>query len=161
MGINFSIKTSIKFNGKEYGSVDEMPDDVRQAYQGVMASIKNPAMTRSTGFSFQFASKPKIVFNGVEYAGVDQMPPEIRKTYERMMAAVGAAQGGVPADLLEGQPAVHPPANQNVPGVRSPLTLGATGTQARGTPPATRAIIGILVLIVVGLLILLWKKSSP
>ena len=58
----FKTKTNIRFNGQDYSSVDQMPPDVRQAYEKVMAGLKDAPLKIRT-------SSAKIVFNGKEYAG--------------------------------------------------------------------------------------------
>ena len=91
MAIKFTVKTktNIRFNGKDYESVDQMPPDVRQAFEKVMASLKDAPLKIHT-------SSAKIVFNGKEYAGVDEMPFLDRQLYERAMSAVDANRNGIP-----------------------------------------------------------------
>jgi len=62
-------------NGHEYGSAEELPEDLRQAYERAMSAGSGP-------------SKVKIVFNGNEYGSVDEMSSDVRRTYEGALAAV-------------------------------------------------------------------------
>lgn len=71
---NLSIKKKIVVNGHEYGSVEELPDDLRQAYNRAMSTVPE-------------LSKAKIVFNGREYGSKEEMPSEVRSIYEIAMAA--------------------------------------------------------------------------
>ena len=64
-----NVKTKIKYKGQEYSSVEELPPEVRAAYEKAMAT---------GGASFS----TKIVFNGQEYASLDQMPAAQRQLYE-------------------------------------------------------------------------------
>ena len=79
MAINISVKTRIRFNGQEYQSVDEMPAEVRQAYEKAMASLYQ---RNSLG------SKSLVYFNGQEYSSIDAMPEDVRALYRQFMASV-------------------------------------------------------------------------
>ena len=39
MPVKFSIKTKIKINGKQYGSIDEIPEDKRKIYEKAIADM--------------------------------------------------------------------------------------------------------------------------
>jgi hypothetical protein len=67
--MKINVKTKIKYKGQEYSSVEELPPEVRAAYEKAMAT---------GGASFS----TKIVFNGQEYASLDQMPAAQRQLYE-------------------------------------------------------------------------------
>jgi hypothetical protein len=67
--MKINVKTRIKYKGQEYSSVEELPPEVRAAYDKAMAT---------GGASFN----TKIVFNGQEYASLDQMPAAQRQLYE-------------------------------------------------------------------------------
>ena len=67
--MKINVKTKIKYKGQEYSSVDELPPEVRAAYEKAMAT---------GGASFN----TKIVFNGQEYASLDQMPAAQRQLYK-------------------------------------------------------------------------------
>ena len=73
MGIDFKINIQKKFtvNGKTYGSLEEMPEEARQA------------MAKALGGEAKVAiSKTKLVVNGKAYGSVDEMSPEERRVYE-------------------------------------------------------------------------------
>ena len=83
----------INFNGKEYNDIDEMPPEIRAAYQAMLsvfadadrngmpdvfegkgsASVVNlgDAFVGQSGFS-------KIVFEGKTYSSPDELPPAAR-----------------------------------------------------------------------------------
>jgi hypothetical protein len=67
--MKINVKTKIKYKGQEYSSVEELPPEVRAAYEQAMAT---------GGASFN----TKIVFNGQEYASLDQMPAAQRQLYK-------------------------------------------------------------------------------
>lgn len=81
MSINISIKKKFVVNGREYGSIDEMPDNIRDAYrkamEGLDAGRSSPPPPASA----------RIVFNGQEYADTEAMPPDVRQAYESIMEA--------------------------------------------------------------------------
>ena len=85
MDVKFNVKYKFKVNGKEYGSLDEMPAPIREAYEKTVANSKG--MERAN------ISSGKIVFNGQEYASVDSMPADIRQMYETIMKTV--KNGGI------------------------------------------------------------------
>ena len=74
--MKINVKTRIKYKGQEYSSVEELPPEVRAAYEKAMAT---------GGASFN----TKIVFNGQEYASLDQMPAAQRQLYEVALAESG------------------------------------------------------------------------
>jgi hypothetical protein len=86
MGIKVNVKWMFKVNGKEYGSVDEMPSDVRGAYEKAKGTF---GITTS-----------EVVFNGQEYQGLEKMPRDVRQEYEKVMRA--AETGEITSDLISG-----------------------------------------------------------
>jgi hypothetical protein len=100
MKININIKKTFKINGKEYHSLDEMPDAIRELF--------NKAQQHQSGHGTNAGSsivRTKILFNGTEYASIDTMPSDVRRLYEKVMNA--AATGGSTAsadiaDMVEG-----------------------------------------------------------
>jgi hypothetical protein len=74
------ISKTTRLVGKTYRSVEDMPPDVRQAYEQVMASSE--AMAESSDSS----PADKIIIDGKEYASAEEMPPEVRRSYEQMRA---------------------------------------------------------------------------
>ena len=91
MKINVNVKRRFRINGKEYGSVEEMPDEIRQAFEKAMARGETDSTKAVTG-------KTKIIFNGSEYEGIDAMPPDVRLLYDQVMKA---AEGGAEAADIE------------------------------------------------------------
>ncbi len=85
MKINVNVKRKFRINGKEYGSLEEMPEDVRAIVQKTM---DDPGAL--SGVTHREPSK--IVFNGVEYDSVDDMPTYARNLYEQAGNARAATQ---------------------------------------------------------------------
>lgn len=109
------MTNKITFNGKEYSSVDEMPPDVRQAYEKVIQVFQDkdhdgvPDIFQGSAQNTQDAQRivinqssfTKIIFNGKEYSSVDEMPPNVRQAYEQAMSAFADQnKNGVP-DVFE------------------------------------------------------------
>ena len=67
--MKINLQTKIKYKGQEYSSVEELPPEVRAAYEKAIATGGASVST-------------KIVFNGQEYASLDQMPAAERQLYE-------------------------------------------------------------------------------
>jgi hypothetical protein len=81
---------TIIFNGTAYNSLEEMPPEVRQAYektQGMFADKDQngvPDMFENQGAG-QAASFNAVQFGGQTFTDPSQMPPEAREAYEKAM----------------------------------------------------------------------------
>ncbi|MBN1364008.1 MAG: hypothetical protein JW976_04295 [Syntrophaceae bacterium] len=91
MDVKFDIKKTFKVNGKVYSSVEEMPADIRKAYEQAMSNTKG-----IEGENI-FSISSKIIFNGQEFDSVDSMPADVRQTYETIMKTV--KNGEIPATV--------------------------------------------------------------
>jgi hypothetical protein len=87
MKVNFNVKYKFKVNGKEYGSPEEMPAPIREAYE---KAVGNRAGLEQG--NIQSLSPGKIVFNGQEYESADSMPADIRRMYETIMETVESGE---------------------------------------------------------------------
>lgn len=103
------MQSRIIFNGHEYASVNEMPSDLRQAYERAMKALADsdgdgvPDVIEHLSGDTVSTTTSKIVVNGREYASVDDMPHDVRQVYERMMKMRADSDGdGVP-DIFEGK----------------------------------------------------------
>lgn len=67
------VKTRIRFNGKEYSGIDELPPEVRVAFEKAMAN--------------RHANK-RIVLNGQEFTDETQMRKNARNFYDDVMGAI-------------------------------------------------------------------------
>ena len=81
--VNFKINVKKKFtiNGREYGSIEEMPEDIRKAYE---KAVRGGVLSGSNAG----VRSAKVVLNGQEYRSVDDMPAAIRQIYEGTMEAL-------------------------------------------------------------------------
>src|SRR2546428_9199506 len=71
--MNVKIKTKIRYKGQEYSDPNQLPPDVRAAYQD---SMKSGSATK------------KIVFNGQEFANQSEMPADVRKLYDDVLSVI-------------------------------------------------------------------------
>jgi len=71
-------KKPIYVAGKAYGSIEEMPPEVRRVYDLAVAA-QSEAVAKA-GI--------KVVFNGKEYASLDSMPEDVRKLYQNQQVAM-------------------------------------------------------------------------
>jgi len=93
MPMNFNLKTKIKVNGKEYNSIEELPPDVRSAYEKAIASLQSSAsMPAVNSFS-------QITFNGQTFNNPDEMPEDIRRIYDSVMSAVDKNGDELPGSI--------------------------------------------------------------
>jgi hypothetical protein len=74
--MKFRLKTKIRYDGREYSDPNELPPEVRTAYERALRS----GVTRAAG--------PKIVFNDHEYADPAEMPDGVRQLCEDVMSVI-------------------------------------------------------------------------
>ncbi len=92
MSINMNAKRKLKINGKEYNSIEEMPDDIREIFKKSMGSQTGTVL--KTGHA---AVRTKIVLNGTEYDSIDAIPQDVRRLYENVLKE--AETGAVPPEI--------------------------------------------------------------
>ncbi len=92
MKVNVNVKRTFKVNGKVYNSLEEMPDDVREAFKKATATDSLGGYEAAPG-----TPRTRIIFNGTEYEGIDAMPPDVRQVYEQALRAAetGAAKSDI------------------------------------------------------------------
>ena len=95
----------IIFNGKEYQSVDEMPPDIRRAYEGVMGIFADkdanglPDLLEGHGNDIS-PRLTNIFHDGMVYHSIEDLPPEARAKYQAAMEKLDQDGNGIP-DLVE------------------------------------------------------------
>jgi hypothetical protein len=97
------MEFKIQFNGKNYGSPDEMPADERQRYEQAMQRIqpllKDPGVKESTQewdgpMGLHTRVHTRIVVNNQTFKSPDELPSELRKQYDEAMRNMGAKTSG-------------------------------------------------------------------
>ena len=71
--VSITLKSKIRYNGREYSSSAELPPEVRMAYEKALHSG---------------AVKKKFVFNGELFANEDAMPADVRKLCDDVMGVI-------------------------------------------------------------------------
>jgi len=71
--VKMGVQARIRFNGKEYSGPDELPPEVRAAFEKAMADGK---------------VREKPVINGLEFTDANQMPESARKLYDDIMGVI-------------------------------------------------------------------------
>jgi hypothetical protein len=101
------METKIIFNGKTYTKLEDMPEEVRQAYQQALAQFvdadKNgiPDILERGGAGNVIAiQQSSINFNGREYKSTGEMPAIVRRLFEMAMGQADANRNDIP-DALE------------------------------------------------------------
>lgn len=118
MPIDIDMTRKFVVNGREYGSMDELPEDIRASIQKAMREGKNVEVNTTTA----------IVFNGKAYRDVGEMPTNERLLYEQVMEAAS----GKKADEKEikkfcgalGIDFTVAPAHSSAPGASVSFSLG-------------------------------------
>jgi len=83
MGVTMKIQRKFIVNGKKYSSVEEMPPELREAYEKAVRSGAGVRIEKP-----RFRMESKIVFNGQEYRSLEAMPEEVRRVYQSVMKSV-------------------------------------------------------------------------
>jgi hypothetical protein len=96
MTVSIKIKRKFKIDGKEYNSIEEMPDTLRETVKKAMGS--RAATERRKHLAPMLT---KIIFNGTEYESMDAMPEDARKLYEKVLTAAEAGEASPDIDLAE------------------------------------------------------------
>lgn len=74
--MKFRAKTKIRYEGREYSNVNELPPEGRTAYEKALQSAAtHPAST-------------KVTFNEEEYADPDDMPDGVSRFCENVMSVI-------------------------------------------------------------------------
>jgi hypothetical protein len=155
---NVVVKTSIRVNGREYASVDEMPADARQAYERARESITSAQHGGPLGLLGKGAPgdahrllDAAIVFNGQGYASVDEMPAVARQLYEGVMAAMDTNRDGLSVQSKSATAATGQ--RQRGDAARStPMSITIAGGIRPESAPLRFFIAGVLI----GALVLAW-----
>jgi hypothetical protein len=77
-------KTNIRFNGREYANADEMPSDVRAAYD---RAVDGPGELHS-GARLAANLKAKIIVNGTEFNHPGEMSVDDRHSLHEALEAL-------------------------------------------------------------------------
>ena len=93
MNVNVNVKRKFKINEKEYNSIEEMPPDIRNAFEKAIASKTSSGQQVSPT-----TMQTKIIFNDTEYQSIDAMPQDVRQLYEKVLKA--AETENAPSNII-------------------------------------------------------------
>ena len=82
--MNARSKTNIRFNGREYANADEMPSDVRAAYDRAVDEM--PPL--HSGARLAAKLNAKIIINGSEFSNAGEMSVDDRHLYHEALEAL-------------------------------------------------------------------------
>jgi hypothetical protein len=143
MDVTVKVKRKIVYQGKEYASVDELPEALRHAYERALAGGE---------IAGAHTAVRRITFNGQEYDSLASMPPDVRAMYESIMRTVESQKGSA-------QPASGLPVADNA--VVPLQTVSAAPIEpGGGISPRLLALAVLGVLVLLGLLAL-WFLRRP
>jgi len=77
--MNISFKTKIRYNGKDFSSVDELPPEIRAIYERALANRPNRLMSTGTKVLTQ------LVVNGHEVESTKELSEDEQKIYADAM----------------------------------------------------------------------------
>ncbi len=75
MNFKINVTKTFKVNSKKYKSAEELPADLKQAYEKALAGNQGN----------QPIVKSRYVVNGQEYESMEAMPPDVRQVFENAM----------------------------------------------------------------------------
>lgn len=154
MKVNMTVKRRIVFNGKEYDSIEELPENVRRTLENASTgSQPSPATGAAAG------AKIRIMFSGQEYASVDAMPASVRRIYESALAVVeGDGAAGRVGAAIQVAPMAGGPEATSAGG----LAVSATPIEpGEARPWPWRLILRIAVLVAFILLLFYIRTHRP
>jgi hypothetical protein len=164
------MSTRLTFNGKEYASLDEMPPDVRRAYQKVVALLAGSDGNDAADLTPDSSSEHKLnitrlrfLHDGKEYSSLEEMPPEARRQYQETVSQLGeAGRDGIP-DILQSKGATGSIEENRHIVVRTTQNVRLEGLDALASAKSllfsvgTSALLAALAALVSLAILVLWK----
>jgi hypothetical protein len=98
-------KTNIRFNGREYANADEMPSDVRAAYDRAVDDV--PPL--HSGARIAAKLKAKIIVNGTEFDHPGEMSVDDRHSLHEALEALYQLRPPVSANSSDAVSTVEAP----------------------------------------------------
>ena len=92
--MNITFKTKIRYNGKDFASVDELPPEIRAIYERALANRSNKLT--STGSK----AVTRLVVNGHEVESTKELSEDEQKIYADAMQLLRVKSGASPGGEL-------------------------------------------------------------
>ena len=85
-----TLDATICVDGNNYQNEESMPENIRQAFEGAVASALKAKRSLFVGRSARFVAKldSRIVCGGEEFSDVAEMPSDARRAYEDALATI-------------------------------------------------------------------------
>jgi hypothetical protein len=91
--VSARTKTNIRFNGREYANADEMPSDVRVAYD----RARDDMALLHSGARLAAKLNAKIIVNGNEFNNAGELSVDDRHLYQEALEALFPPDIGISA----------------------------------------------------------------
>lgn len=148
--------TKFVVNGVEYGSIDQMPPEIRRQYLEAMEALRGVGKKDGSNVPLSAAAsgvrvEESIVYNGRQYKSRDELPPEVRKLLE-CESSPGAA--GEPDDLVVKTTRTYPPKVH----MSTRVSTDADDWPSQSTSGFPRLLVFGLIVVVV-ILLFLWLSG--
>lgn len=94
--MNISFKTKIRYNGKDFSSVDELPPEIRAIYERALANRRNKLTSTGTKVV------TRLVVNGHEVESTKELSEDEQKLYtDAMQLLKDTAKGDLGATAVQ------------------------------------------------------------
>jgi hypothetical protein len=140
MPVNINLRTKIIINGKEYSSPDELPPELRKAYDQALAERVNSAQMKIT-------SSSKFTYNGQTYNSREDIPEEARHLYDAAMETIDKDHDGIPDPLQISQPGNLADAGTSTPMAPLPAQQSPITPDRPGSSRAVTVIFLVLIIL--------------
>lgn len=151
------MSTRIIFDGKEYANVEEMPFEVRRAYEQIAGLLAdhdgdgNSDLAGNASASHTLTvRRMRFVHDGKVYSSVEEMPPEVRRQYHEAVRQLGHADRDGNSDVLERVGTTGNIEETRHVVVRTTQGVRLDGLDARGTVKSLLFSVGTSFLLAVG-----------
>jgi hypothetical protein len=140
MKVNVDVRRKFIVNGKEYNSAEEMPPELREAYEKAVGSGAGVRIEKP-----QVHVETKIVFNGKEYDSLGGMPADVRRLYQSVMKS--AEKGEASPEMLAAALGEDPALTGQSGGIHTSFDLAKPIEPTSSTPRWIIVALALLVLV--------------
>jgi hypothetical protein len=141
--MNISFKTKIRYNGKDFSSIDELPPEIRATYERALANRSNKLISTGTKVLTQ------LVVNGHEVESTKELSEDEEKIYAEAMQLLRIKSCASPDGRLNDDRS-----NATPPGSVSPIASPQAAEIGWLTPKQKKLVAIVAGLIVVAAIII-------
>ena len=149
--MNISFKTKIRYNGKDFSSLDELPPEIRAIYERALANRPNKLMSTGTKVV------TRLVVNGHEVGSTKELSEDEQKIYADAMQLLKDSGTG---DLgtTAGQSATKPLPAASIVSVTTPVLAPVeTGWLTANQKKLVVIVAGLI--LIAALMIAVWFRN--